>query len=97
MALVHRHLDIPAGTPPEQLPLDALDDLLDRGDFEDWQPLAAAILRDPHGPLAERILRLCRAHPMYGTSALWVRFIERARERSAPGAGLSGARPSPHP
>jgi hypothetical protein len=80
MTLVHRHLDVPPGTPPSDLPLDALDDLLDRGDFDDWQALAAAVRADPRGSLADRILELCRAHPMYGTSLLWPAFIARLRD-----------------
>lgn len=79
MTFVHRHLDIPASTPPNELPLDALDDLLERGGFDDWGPLVAAIRHDPKGPLAERVLGLCRAHPMYGTSALWQDWIRRLR------------------
>ena len=87
MTLVHRHLDVPPSTPPDELPLDALDDLLERGSFDDWGPLAAAIRRDPDGPLADRVLRLCRAHPLYGTSALWTAWIERRR---GPDAGSDG-------
>ena len=79
MTLVHRHLDIARDTPVDQLPLDALDNLLDRGDFDDWRVLAAAIRRDPKGPLADRVLALCRAHDMYGTSKLWIAFIGRLR------------------
>ncbi|MGH9187683.1 MAG: helix-turn-helix domain-containing protein [Acidimicrobiales bacterium] len=82
MTLVHRHLDIAPGTPPEDLPLDALDDLLDRGSFDDWRSLAGAIRCSPYGPLAERVLTLCRVHDMYGTSQLWPGFIDRVR--SAP-------------
>lgn len=79
MTVVHRHLDIAPGTPINELPLDALDDLLERGDFESWRALATAVACDPHGPLAEKILGLCRAHEMYGTSQLWPAFIERGR------------------
>lgn len=90
MTLTHRHLAIPAGTPPEELPLDALDDILDRGDLDEWRPLVQAIRRDPSGPLAERVLHLCRAHDMYGTSRLWPAFIARARgELSNPATALS--------
>ncbi len=88
MTLTHRHLDVPAGPSPVALPLDALDDLLDRGGFDDWAPLARAIARDPNGGLADRVAALCRAHEMYGTSALWLAFIERCRG-SAGGAGES--------
>lgn len=79
MTISHRHLDVAPGTPPEELPLDALDDLLDRGTFDDWGALARALQRDPHGALAERLLQLCVAHDMYGTSRLWPAFIARLR------------------
>jgi hypothetical protein len=87
--MVHRHLEIASGTAPEDLPLDALDDLLDRGDFDDWRSLAAAVRRDPHGRLAERILWLCRSHPMYGTSQLWPEFIARLRGGSTAAGGAT--------
>ena len=32
------------------------------------------------------VLRLCEAHPMYGTSALWRAWIEHRRRPSGPGA-----------
>ncbi|MBI4729760.1 MAG: XRE family transcriptional regulator [Acidobacteria bacterium] len=80
----HRHLDYPPDTAPAGLGAAALDDLLDRGDLAAWAPLAAAVRRDPAGPLAAEVLRLCDAHPMYGTSILWTAWIERLR---APDAG----------
>jgi hypothetical protein len=92
VTVVHRHLDIAPGTPPEELPLDALDDLLDRGDFDDWRALAAAVRGDPHGRLADRILWLCRSHPMYGTSRLWPEFIGRLRDDGAGALTLAGLR-----
>lgn len=92
MTFTHRHLDLPEGISPEELPLDALDDVLDRGDLDDWRQLAAAIERDPNGPLAERVLSLCAAHEMYGTSRLWPAFIERARAASGGGLRLAELR-----
>jgi transcriptional regulator with XRE-family HTH domain len=88
VTLVHRHLDIALDTPPGELPLDALDDLLDRGDFDDWRMAAAAVRRDPHGELADRILWLCRTHPMYGTSKLWPEFISRLRGNHVPAGAV---------
>lgn len=78
----HRHLDY-EGVPVDQLGLAALDDLLERGDFGDWRPLARAIARDPFGPLADRVLHLCAAHPIQGTSPLWTAWIAMRRERAA--------------
>ena len=78
----HRHLEIPPGTPAEELPSAAIADLLERGDLADWKQIAGAIARDPNGELAERVMRLVDAYPMYGTSALWRAWIDRARARS---------------
>ena len=78
----HRHLDY-EGVPVEDLGLAALDDLLERGDFGDWRPLARAIARDPHGALSERVLHLCEAHPIQGTSALWRAWIADRRGRGS--------------
>lgn len=75
----HRHLDYPAGTSVHELGRAALDDLLNSGDLQDWAPLAAAIGADPYGELADRVLALCTAHEMYGTSRLWPAWIERLR------------------
>ena len=80
--MIHRHLRVPPGTPPEELPLAAVVNLLERGDLDDWRPLAAAIRRDPHGRLADDVLRLVDAHPMYGTSPLWRAWIDRCRARA---------------
>lgn len=78
-----RHLDYEPGTPVDRLGRAAIDDLLDRGDLADWTPLAAAILEDPYGTLAETVCELCAAHPMYGTSQLWRSWIDRLRRASA--------------
>jgi len=77
--VIHRHLEYPADTPVTALGGAALDDLLDRGDLRDWQPLAKAIAADPFGDLAERVLWLCDANPRYGTSPLWRAWIARRR------------------
>lgn len=77
----HRHLEIPPGTALEQLPSAALVDLLERGDLDDWRPLAATIARAPFGPFATRLAGLVDAFPMYGTSQLWRAFIDRCRTR----------------
>ena len=75
-----RHLDYPSGTPVSDLGPAAIEALLERGDFEAWAPLARAIADDPPGPVADTVLRLCDAHPMYGTSTLWRYWIARRRE-----------------
>lgn len=75
----HRHLDVDPSTPVAELGSAALDDLLERGDLDDWAPLLREIRRAPWGDLAERILSLVAQHPIYGTSALWRSWIEQQR------------------
>jgi len=77
--VIHRHLDYPQDTPVERLGPAAIDDILDRGDLDDWAPLVRAVKRDPFGPVAETILRICEAHDMYGTSVLWPALVAHRR------------------
>lgn len=76
-----RHLEYPPSTPVERLGTAAIDDILERGDLEAWAPIARAVRADPWGGIAGTVLRLCEAHPMYGTSALWREWIESLRRR----------------
>ncbi len=82
----HRHLEIVSGTPVESQPLAAIADVLQRGDLDEWRPIAKAILRDPTGEFAANVLRLVDAYPMYGTSTLWRSWIDRCRARAGNGA-----------
>jgi DNA-binding XRE family transcriptional regulator len=75
-------LEVRGSTPVEELPLAAIQDILERGDLGDWQPIAVAIRRDPLGRLAEDVRRLVDAYPAYGTSPLWRSWIERCRLRA---------------
>ncbi|HEV2953085.1 MAG TPA: helix-turn-helix domain-containing protein [Candidatus Dormibacteraeota bacterium] len=84
--MIHRHLDYDPALPVEGIGTAAVDDILDRGDLEDWAPLAASIAKDPWGPIVQTILHLCEAHPMYGTSALWRAYIATRRAAAAGGA-----------
>lgn len=77
--MIHRHLDYDPQSPVVERGRAALDDVLDRGDLDDWAPLAEAVAADPHGSLASRVLELCQAHRMYGTSPLWQDWIGRLR------------------
>ncbi|MCY7303752.1 MAG: helix-turn-helix domain-containing protein [Thermoleophilia bacterium] len=80
----HRHLEIADGTPVAELGLEAIDNVLDRGDLSDWQPLLRAVRRDPRGAVSERVLHLVERHPMHGTSALWRSWIEALRAEAEP-------------
>ena len=80
--MIHRHLEIPPGTATEDLPSAAIVDLLERGDIEHWQPLAAAVAREPLGEFANRVARLIDQYPIYGISPLWRTWIARVRDRA---------------
>lgn len=85
----HRHLEVDPVTRVQELGSAALDDLLDRGDLDDWAPLLREIRRDPGGEVADRVLHLVESHPMYGTSALWRRWIAEQRVVSSFDAGAA--------
>ena len=87
-----RHLDYAPEAQITDLGPAALDDLLEHGDLEDWRPLLRAIARDPWHPLADTVLRVCEAHPMYGTSTLWRGWIQQRRGESAGSITLAEAR-----
>ncbi|MEO5577260.1 MAG: helix-turn-helix domain-containing protein [Gaiellaceae bacterium] len=80
----HRHLDVDEATPVTALGAAALDDLLDRGDLDDWAPILREIGRAPSGELAERVLKLAEHHPVYGTSSLWRGWIAEQRALRSP-------------
>lgn len=80
--MIHRHLEYPLDTPAAEIPSAAIVDILERGDLTDWRPIAAAVARDPCGPLAERVTWLLDVYPMYGTSPLWRAWIDRCRARA---------------
>ena len=75
----HRHLDSDGATPVSELGLAALDDLLERGDLDDWKPMLREIRSDPWGKVAERVLRLVERRPATETTALWRSWIEQER------------------
>jgi DNA-binding XRE family transcriptional regulator len=77
----HRHLAVDPETPVSRLGAAALDDILERGDLDDWQPVLAEIRRDPWGAVADRVLGLVDGHPMPGTSRLWRSWVESHRRR----------------
>ncbi len=95
--MIHRHSEVPADVPAEELPLVAIADILDRGDLEDWQPLARAIHGDPFGRLATAVARLVDAYPRYGTSPLWRAWIDRCRVRAQAAPAAEQVAPTAQP
>ena len=83
----YRHLDLDPATPADELGLAAIDDILERGDLDDWAPLLRAIRANPWGAVAEHVLRVVEAHRMYGTTLLLRAFVERQRAAAEPPVG----------
>ena len=83
--MIHRHLQVSSDTPIEAHPSAAIVDILERGDLDEWRPIADAIHRDPMGKFAEKVMRLVDAYPMYGSSPLWRSWIDRCRARAEGG------------
>jgi len=72
----HRHLV------EQGLTAAAIEDILDRGEMPDWQPLIDAIWADPYGEIAERTREICersREYPLYG-APVFRRVIAAARK-----------------
>jgi hypothetical protein len=87
----HRHLDVAPGTPPEEWSLAVLDDVLERGDLDDWSPIAAAARADPHGPLVKRLRSLLAHRRHYGTTPLWGAWLDVLTAAPAPPRGVGAA------
>jgi hypothetical protein len=96
--MIHRHLELEPGITIREMPLAAIQDLLERGDLSDWRPLLRLIAEEPDGELTARVARLVDVYPMYGTSQLVRAWIERCRNRAArpavPRSSLAGLRAS---
>ncbi|HEX5585189.1 helix-turn-helix domain-containing protein [Gaiella sp.] len=82
----HRALDYEAGAPPHELGLAGLDDLLERGDLDDWAPIAREVGRDPRGEVATRLEKLLERRPAGPTTTLWKAFLEEKRRATAAAA-----------
>lgn len=83
----HRALDYSPDTPVRELGLAALDELIGRGDLDDWQPLLDELRHEPHGPVAARVGRLLESRSDDGATAIWRAFLDEARREASPSIG----------
>jgi|NGEPerStandDraft_6_1074524.scaffolds.fasta_scaffold300254_2 hypothetical protein len=68
----HRHLN------HQGLTLAAIDDIIDRGNLDDWLELRQAVLRDQ--AVLRKVQRVCAAHPSNQTAQryyFWRHYAER--------------------
>jgi DNA-binding XRE family transcriptional regulator len=75
----HRALDYAPGTPARDLGLAGLDDLLERGDLDDWAPIVDAVRSDPSGEVSKRLETLLERRPAGPTTTLWKALLEEQR------------------
>ncbi len=81
--MIHRHLDLQPGVSIQEMPLAAIQDLLERGDLDSWRPLLEHICKHPNSELVQRVARLIDVYPMYGTSPLVRDWIRLCRNRGS--------------
>lgn len=70
--MIHRHLN------HQEFTLAAIDDVIDRGNREDWIGLRVAALEDCH--VMDKILRVCRARsqdPYAQRYHFWKHYVEQ--------------------
>lgn len=71
MLMIHRHLN------HQRFTLAAIDDVISRGDWQDWAELRRAVLAEP--VLLDRVEQVCRAHvadPYAQRHHFWMRYAE---------------------
>ncbi len=79
--MIHRHLELQPGISIQEMPLAAIQDLLERGDLDSWRILLEHIYENPNSELVQRVARLVDVYPMYGTSPLIRALIGLCRFR----------------
>jgi hypothetical protein len=83
VAVAFRNVDVPAGTPIEHWPYEALVAVIERGTVGDWALVTRAVRGDPWGPVARQVeLYLSYARP-WGVAPLLERALVAARAQAA--------------
>lgn len=68
----------------QSLTLAAIDNIIERGELPDWVPLLRAIEDEPYGEVANKTLKICESHEVYGSSIVFRKFVEKQRALSTP-------------
>jgi hypothetical protein len=80
MTLRFRNLDFDTTQPMDRWPAEAIQTVIDRGSLSDWRRLAAAIRRNPWGPVARTTETVVGWGENYGVDPLMTNVIRRSRE-----------------
>lgn len=78
--------------PVETWPVEALETAMDRGGLQEWRRIAAAIRRQPWGPVAESVGSILTYSRPYGVDLLLERVIATARAGDGSDPARSPAR-----
>lgn len=70
----HRHLT------HESFTLAAIDDIIERGQMVDWVDLIKEIEADPFGDIAEKTLKICEHHQVYGSTKYFQNLVAISRK-----------------
>jgi len=82
--LKHRHLV------HEELTAAAIEDILERGVWVDWQELIAAIEANQHGEIAETTVKLCEQERSFEVFRWYVAPVFRRVLETVRSCGMSG-------
>ena len=77
--LVFRNVDASVDDPVETWPVEAVKTAMDRGGLEEWRGIAAAIRREPWGPVARSVESILGYSRPCGVDLLPERVITAAR------------------
>lgn len=83
MTVDFRNVDVPAGTPVDEWPYEAVVAVLERGLISDWALLTREIRRDPWGPVARQVGDYLAHDRPQGLAALLERAVASARDEAA--------------
>lgn len=81
MTLSFRNVDVDDRAPLDTWPPEGIEILVDRGNLSDWRRLAAALARDPWGPLARTVEEITALDCHYGVDRILERILRQERER----------------
>jgi DNA-binding transcriptional regulator YiaG len=82
MNLAFRNVDVSPEDPVEAWPTEAVLTALERGGLGHWRRLAAAIKKDPWGPVARRVEEALEVSRPYGIGVVMADVLTAARART---------------
>lgn len=89
--LAFRNVAVDPAAPVEEWPFEAVVTAVERGSIRDWRRLAAAVGKDPWGPVARQVEEAVALTDPYGTGPLLLGVVADARRRAEAGERASVA------